>query len=49
MFDALEQKFKHTDQADLIQRLYEGKILVLKCVLQFHSSVYLLMFASRIC
>jgi ubiquitin carboxyl-terminal hydrolase 47 len=27
MFDALEQKFKHTDQADLIQRLYEGKIL----------------------
>jgi hypothetical protein len=29
MFDALEQKFKHTDQADLIQRLYEGKILTL--------------------
>lgn len=27
MFDALEQKFKDTDQADLIQRLYEGKIL----------------------
>jgi ubiquitin carboxyl-terminal hydrolase 47 len=28
MFDALEQKFKDTDQADLIQRLYEGKIFV---------------------
>jgi ubiquitin carboxyl-terminal hydrolase 47 len=28
MFDALEQKFKDTDQADLIQRLYEGKILI---------------------
>jgi hypothetical protein len=28
MFDALEQKFKHTDQADLIQRLYEGKIML---------------------
>ena len=27
MFDALEQKFKDTDQADLIQRLYEGKIV----------------------
>lgn len=35
MFDALEQKFKDTDQADLIQRLYEGKILrCLGCVLQ---------------
>jgi ubiquitin carboxyl-terminal hydrolase 47 len=29
MFDALEQKFKHTDQADLIQRLYEGKVLTM--------------------
>jgi len=29
MFDALEQKFKDTDQADLIQRLYEGKIFAL--------------------
>lgn len=26
MFDALEQKFKNTDQADLISRLYEGKL-----------------------
>ncbi|KAJ8666944.1 hypothetical protein QAD02_008606 [Eretmocerus hayati] len=26
MFDALEQKFKNTAQADLINRLYEGKI-----------------------
>lgn len=24
MFDALEQKFKKTEQADLINRLYEG-------------------------
>jgi len=24
MFDALEQKFKNTEQADLINRLYEG-------------------------
>lgn len=26
MFDALEQKFKDTDQADLINRLYQGTI-----------------------
>ncbi|XP_076350596.1 ubiquitin carboxyl-terminal hydrolase 47-like isoform X3 [Tachypleus tridentatus] len=26
MFDALEQKFKNTDQADLISTLYEGKL-----------------------
>lgn len=26
MFDALEQKFKDTDQADLISRYYEGKL-----------------------
>lgn len=26
MFDALEQKFKNTEQADLISRLYEGKL-----------------------
>lgn len=26
MFDALEQKFKNTQQADLISRLYEGKL-----------------------
>ncbi|XP_021936857.1 ubiquitin carboxyl-terminal hydrolase 47-like isoform X2 [Zootermopsis nevadensis] len=33
MFDALEQKFKHTDQADLIQRLYEGKMIdYVKCL-----------------
>lgn len=25
MFDALEQKFKNTEQSDLINRLYEGK------------------------
>ncbi|XP_069705284.1 ubiquitin carboxyl-terminal hydrolase 47 isoform X2 [Periplaneta americana] len=33
MFDALEQKFKNTDQADLIQRLYEGKMIdYVKCL-----------------
>jgi ubiquitin carboxyl-terminal hydrolase 47 len=33
MFDALEQKFKDTDQADLIQRLYEGKMIdYVKCL-----------------
>jgi len=26
MFDALEHKFKNTEQADLISRLYEGKL-----------------------
>lgn len=26
MFDALERKFRNTDQADLISRLYEGKL-----------------------
>lgn len=36
MFDALEQKFKHTDQADLIQRLYEGKSLT---VFRLHSEI----------
>ncbi|XP_049864801.1 ubiquitin carboxyl-terminal hydrolase 47 isoform X4 [Schistocerca gregaria] len=33
MFDALEQKFKNTDQADLISRLYEGKMIdYVKCL-----------------
>lgn len=33
MFDALEQKFKNTKQADLINRLYEGKMLdYVKCL-----------------
>lgn len=33
MFDALEQKFKNTDQADLINRLYEGKMIdYVKCL-----------------
>lgn len=33
MFDALEQKFKNTKQADLINRLYEGKMIdYLKCL-----------------
>ncbi|XP_058838684.1 ubiquitin carboxyl-terminal hydrolase 47 isoform X2 [Topomyia yanbarensis] len=33
MFDALEQKFKHTKQADLINRLYEGKMIdYVKCL-----------------
>ena len=27
MFDALEHKFKNTDQSDLISRLYEGKMM----------------------
>lgn len=27
MFDALEHKFKNTEQADLISRLYEGKMM----------------------
>ncbi len=27
MFDALEHKFKNTQQADLISRLYEGKMV----------------------
>jgi len=35
MFDALEHKFKNTDQSDLISRLYEGKMMdyvrCLKC------------------
>ena len=29
MFDALEQKFKDTEQSDLILRLYEGLFYVL--------------------
>lgn len=33
MFDALEQKFKNTKQADLINRLYEGKMIdYVKCL-----------------
>ncbi|XP_048515224.1 ubiquitin carboxyl-terminal hydrolase 47 isoform X2 [Athalia rosae] len=33
MFDALEQKFKNTQQADLINRLYEGKMIdYVKCL-----------------
>ncbi|XP_044731770.1 ubiquitin carboxyl-terminal hydrolase 47 isoform X2 [Chrysoperla carnea] len=33
MFDALEQKFKNTKQADLINRLYEGKLFdYVKCL-----------------
>ncbi|CAO1302522.1 unnamed protein product [Diamesa serratosioi] len=33
MFDALEQKFKHTKHADLINRLYEGKMIdYVKCL-----------------
>ncbi|XP_067012676.1 ubiquitin carboxyl-terminal hydrolase 47 isoform X2 [Anabrus simplex] len=33
MFDALEHKFKRTDQADLISRLYEGKMIdYVKCL-----------------
>lgn len=28
MFDALEQKFKDTDQADFINNLYQGMMLV---------------------
>lgn len=32
MFDALEQKFKNTNQSDLINRLYEGKMMdYVKC------------------
>ena len=27
MFDALEHKFKNTEQSDLISRLYEGKMV----------------------
>ncbi|XP_067211967.1 ubiquitin carboxyl-terminal hydrolase 47 isoform X3 [Linepithema humile] len=33
MFDALEQKFKNTEQSDLINRLYEGKMIdYVKCL-----------------
>ncbi|XP_058066376.1 ubiquitin carboxyl-terminal hydrolase 47 [Anopheles bellator] len=33
MFDALEHKFKHTKQADLINRLYEGRMIdYVKCL-----------------
>lgn len=33
MFDALEKKFKNTEQADLINRLYEGKMIdYVKCL-----------------
>ncbi|KAL9700561.1 hypothetical protein quinque_004002 [Culex quinquefasciatus] len=33
MFDALEQKFKHTKQSDLINRLYEGRMIdYVKCL-----------------
>lgn len=33
MFDALEQKFKDTEQADLINRLYQGKMIdYVKCL-----------------
>ncbi|KAF7988412.1 hypothetical protein HCN44_000985 [Aphidius gifuensis] len=33
MFDALEQKFKNTKQSDLINRLYEGKMIdYVKCL-----------------
>jgi len=33
MFDALEQKFKNTEQADLINRLYEGRMTdYVKCL-----------------
>ncbi|XP_055703055.1 ubiquitin carboxyl-terminal hydrolase 47 [Phlebotomus papatasi] len=33
MFDALEQKFKNTQQADLINRLYQGKMIdYVKCL-----------------
>lgn len=33
MFDALEQKFKDTDQADLINRLYQGRMIdYVKCL-----------------
>ncbi|GAB6023955.1 Ubiquitin carboxyl-terminal hydrolase 47 [Chamberlinius hualienensis] len=39
MFDALEQKFKNTDQADLINRLYQGKIRdYVKCLDCGHES-----------
>ena len=27
MFDALEKKFEGTDQADMIKRLYEGRLI----------------------
>lgn len=48
MFDALEQKFKDTDQADLIQRLYEGEIFAVfgpfcaVCLIEpsFNSSLF---------
>lgn len=33
MFDALEQKFRKTEQADLINRLYQGKMIdYVKCL-----------------
>jgi hypothetical protein len=35
MFDALEQTFKNTEQADLISRLYEG-------IFQFNMNVIIL-------
>jgi ubiquitin carboxyl-terminal hydrolase 47 len=52
MFDALEQKFKDTDQADLIQRLYEGKILRVFVVCSpvcISSSVYSSLFPRIAC
>lgn len=53
MFDALEQKFKDTDQADLIQRLYEGKIFALfglcSAVCFIAQNVYSSMFPKIAC
>ena len=44
MFDALEQKFKNTEQADLISRLYEGKLKdYVKC-LEVSAVLYFILF-----
>lgn len=51
MFDALEQKFKNTEQADLISRLYEGKLKdYVKCLeVIFLNSMFSLRFLQLNC
>lgn len=46
MFDALEQEFKGTEQADLINMLYQGKRTYLTVLSYIKIFVYLNMFMS---
>lgn len=49
MFDALERKWRHTDQSDLINQLYQGKMkdyvkCLAVCILHSHM-LYILYFS----